>query len=82
MRAPGTSLQGLGSPGGDTLTASSRPRPGRFSFIGSLFFDVMDLRRGAGTGVNARAGPDAALDGVDNKGAAPAGAATVAVAAV
>lgn len=53
-----------------------------FSFIGSLFFDVMDLRRGAGTGVNARAGPDAALDGADNKGAAPAGAATVAVAAV
>ncbi|KAL4418644.1 hypothetical protein ABPG77_005381 [Micractinium sp. CCAP 211/92] len=53
-----------------------------FSFIASIFFDVQDLRSGAGTGVSRGAAPDAAFDGAAAKGAAPAGAATVAVAAV
>lgn len=51
-----------------------------FSFIGSIFFDVMDLRRGAGTGLSRSAAPDA-MDANTAKGAPPAGAA-VAVATV
>ncbi|KAL4428282.1 hypothetical protein ABPG75_002371 [Micractinium tetrahymenae] len=52
-----------------------------FAFIASIFFDVQDLRRGAGTGLGAPAAP-AAPDALDNKDATPAGTTAVAVAAV